>query len=372
MKTVRRLLYLEILQAVAFASLAFLALFFFIDFVDELDEIGHRGWTLLDALWSCALAIPGHFYELFPITVLIGTIYALARLAQSSEFTILRTAGLGPGRALMLLTVLGLAFSALTFVVGDIVAPTSDQMSTLLRARANGGIGLARGGAWLRDGGHGGEPGGAPARRFSVNVGASDGEEYRAVRIFEFGPRGELLSRTEAERGRVDDEGVWTLDDVTRMDWQEGPDGRTLTREEHLDRTTWASGLTRRVVAAAILPLKTMSTWSLYTYMSHLASHDQAAQRYQIQFWKKALYPFACLVMMGLALPFAYLHARAGGVSLKVFGGVMLGIGFVLLNNMAGHLGLLREWTPWIAASVPSLLFLFLSLAAFSWLVRYR
>jgi len=75
---------------------------------------------------------------------------------------------------------------------------------------------------------------------------------------------------------------------------------------------------------------------------------------------------------MALALPFAYLHARAGGVSLKVFAGIMLGISFVLLNNMAGHLGLLRDWTPWITAAAPSALFLLVSLAAFSWLVRYR
>jgi lipopolysaccharide export system permease protein len=84
------------------------------------------------------------------------------------------------------------------------------------------------------------------------------------------------------------------------------------------------------------------------------------------------LYPFACIVMMALALPFAYLHARAGGVSLKVFGGIMLGISFVLLNNVAGHLGLLNNWTPWLAASAPSALYLGLSLAAFGWLVRYR
>ena len=76
--------------------------------------------------------------------------------------------------------------------------------------------------------------------------------------------------------------------------------------------------------------------------------------------------------MMALALPFAYLHARAGGISLKVFGGIMLGISFVLLNNVASHLGLLRNWTPWIVAAAPSALYLLLSLAAFSWLVRYR
>ena len=67
--------------------------------------------------------------------------------------------------------------------------------------------------------------------------------------------------------------------------------------------------------------------------------------------------------MVALALPFAYLHARAGGISFKVFGGIMLGISFVLLNNVAGHLGLLRDWTPWVAAATPSLLYLLLSMA---------
>jgi len=115
-----------------------------------------------------------------------------------------------------------------------------------------------------------------------------------------------------------------------------------------------------------------MSTLDLARYIGHLADNEQTAQSYQIQFWKRALYPFACLVMVGLALPFAYLHARAGGVSLKVFGGIMLGISFVLLNNVAGHLGLLRDWTPWMVAAAPSTLYLLLSFAAFSWLVRYR
>jgi lipopolysaccharide export system permease protein len=78
--------------------------------------------------------VPGHFYELFPIAVLIGTIYSLARMAQSSEFTILRTGGLGPGRALRLLATLGVAFAALNFVVGDYVAPRPSGRQLALKA----------------------------------------------------------------------------------------------------------------------------------------------------------------------------------------------------------------------------------------------
>ena len=141
---------------------------------------------------------------------------------------------------------------------------------------------------------------------------------------------------------------------------------------KNLDTYRWQSTLEANVVASAVLPVNSMSTFELFRYIAHLSDNEQTAQRYELRFWKRALYPLACLVMVGLALPFAYLHARAGGVSLKVFGGIMLGISFVLMNNVAAHIGLLKNWTPWIVAATPSLIYLLLSLAAFSWLVRYR
>jgi lipopolysaccharide export system permease protein len=145
----------------------------------------------------------------------------------------------------------------------------------------------------------------------------------------------------------------------------------TIRRSEH-EELPWRTGLDAAVVSAAVLPLRTMSTIDLWRYSSHLSLQEQASARYEIQFWKKALYPLACIVMVALALPFAYLHARAGGVSLKVFGGIMLGISFVLLNNASGHVGMLRDWNPVVSAAVPSVAYLLLSLAAFTWLVRYR
>ncbi len=43
MKTLRRLMYGEVLIAVAFVTVSFLALFFFFDFVDELQNVGKNG-----------------------------------------------------------------------------------------------------------------------------------------------------------------------------------------------------------------------------------------------------------------------------------------------------------------------------------------
>jgi len=368
MRTVRRLFYADIVSAVAFVAMAFLSLSFFIDFVDELADVGQRGYTALHAALHSLLLLPGHFYEVAPIAVLIGTIYTLSRMAQSSEFTILRTGGLGPARALQLLAVLGLAFGVLTYVVGDYLAPLSERQASLVEARFKGGLRMGRSGAWLRD--HANTPDGE--RSYSINIGSAGAKaSLNDVRIFEFDADGRLVRRIAAKTGQVEPNSTWALDTVDITHWF-GDGTAAEATEEHLPTFRWPSTLSPQVVAAAVLPVNTMSTIELARYIGHLADNEQAAASHQIQFWKRALYPFACLVMVALALPFAYLHARAGGVSLKVFGGIMLGISFVLLNNVAGHLGLLRDWTPWMVAAAPSLLYLLLSFAAFSWLVRYR
>jgi lipopolysaccharide export system permease protein len=118
MRTVRRLLYRDIAGSVFFVALAFLSLFFFIDFVDELSANARFDGALGFSLLLAALQMPGRLYELSAIAVLIGTIYALSRMAQASEFTILRTAGLGPGRALAMLLLPGALFGAGAFATG--------------------------------------------------------------------------------------------------------------------------------------------------------------------------------------------------------------------------------------------------------------
>lgn len=375
MKTVRSLLYKDITGSVVMVALAFLSLFFFIDFVEEIERMARIGAGPGKAALLAAMELPQHIYELFPIAVLIGAIVALARMAQSSEFTILRTGGLGPARALALLAGLATVFAVLTFVIGDYVAPRFERKGDDLRASFNRDATAPKRGAWLKD--HRKVDG--EERNYSVQVGRVGSRgDLEDVRIFEFDPQGRLMSRTEAGKADVDGQGLWHLQAVKRTVWNQGAEtstgsvGEVVVSEQRLDALDWQSSLHAGVIAAAVLPAMSMSTVELYRYTEHLSAQEQSAQAHNIQFWRKAFYPFACFVMVALALPFAYLHGRSGGISIKVFGGIMLGISFVLLNNVAGHLGMLKNWTPWAVAAAPSLFYLGLSMAAFTWLVRYR
>ncbi|TDP87991.1 lipopolysaccharide export system permease protein [Aquabacterium commune] len=394
MRTVRRLIYRSVASSATLVALAFAALAFFIDFVEESQDLGKNGYTVLDALWTCLLMQVRHIYDLMPIALLIGGILALSRMAQTSEFTILRTGGLGPWRALQLLAGLGLMSALLVAGIGNWAVPLAEQMLTQQHARFSSQqqLTLGRGGTWLREKR---EVPGMGTHTITVNVGSALSEgEFGLVRIFEFDARGQLTRRLSAASAKVDavqaareagamlpaEGSVWRLQGVTDTRWlsherlsQEAAlAGLKVIDERQSAALDWSSSLTPLVVSASVLPPESMSAFALWRYTRHLASNAQAAQRYEIQFWKKSFYPLVCLVMIALALPFAYLHARSGSMSLKIFGGIMLGISFVLINHISSHLGLLQNWQPWLAAAAPSLLYLLLSMSVFAWLVRYQ
>ena len=367
MKTLRRLIYSEILGAVAFVTAGFLALFFFFDFVDELGRVGRlaESWRVPQAALYVALLAPSRLYELMPIAVLIGTIFVLARMAQNSEYTILRTSGLEPGRALTLLLVLGTLFSGLTFATGEFLAPAADRTAALLKAKYQGRLSVGMTGAWLKE--RQGE------RTYTVNVAAMapDGS-LRGLRIFEADSAGRLVTMVQASQAQVQFDEAWLLKGVDRTFFRPGEGQRASAATQHEAEAVWPTSISSEMVSVALLKPERMSTLDLFRYMRHLDANGQTSQRYEIEFWRKVFYPLSCLVMMVLALPFAYLHFRSGGISAMVFVGILFGISFFLLNNVFGHVGNLQKWQPWVAAAAPGLLYTLMSLGAFGWLVLRR
>ena len=375
MNTIRRLIYGEVLATIAMVALGFLALFFFFDLVDELQHLGKSNsliaasgpYQIRHALLYVTLLVPNHLYELLPISVLIGTIVVMARLAQSSEYTILRTSGLGPWRALKLLLGLGAFFVVLSFVVGDYLAPASERAAQLLKARYQNKITVGQTGAWLKEK--------QTYTSFVVNVKElSPDNDMRDVHIYEFNSKGLILSTTQAPSGVFSPGAAWLLNNATRTEFEVGTSTDSTAVQAKVSRTTvenfrWPTEISAEMVSVALLKPERMGTIHLFKYIRHLDANGQTAQRYEIEFWRKVFYPLSCLVMVMLALPFAYLHFRSGGIAGYVFAGVMIGISFFLLNNVFGYIGNLRNWQPWLAAATPGLLYMAVSLGAFGWLV---
>ena len=346
----------EIYAAVALVLVAFLGLFAFFDLVNELDDVGKNGYLLHHAAIYVAMILPGRVYELMPIAVLIGSLYALTTLARHSEITVLRASGLSTARFLLALLSIGSVFVLLTFVFGEYLAPPAERAAQQWRLAATRSMVSQelRTGLWVRDG-----------SRF-VNVrNVLPDTSLEGVRLYEFDEHHALVSISEAETGVFQEPEGWHLHKVAQTRFL-GDHTEVVSMPE----LVWRSELTPDVLSVLMVVPERMSVSTLYSYIRHLEDNNQRTTRYEIALWKKLVYPFAALVMMGLALPFAYTHNRMGGVSLKVFSGIMIGVGFHLLNGLFSNLGVINGWTPAVAALTPSAVFLVAAMVMMWWVER--
>ena len=372
----------EIFQATAVVLVGFLGLFGFFDLFEELENIGRGNYRLVDALTRVVLATPSHIYELMPIAVLIGAIWALAMFAQHAEFTAMRAAGLGRMRALRELLALGFLCVGITALFGEVLAPPAERLAQSLRLSAMGATVSAefRSGVWVKDTTR--DDAGELERIRFVNVAQVRPDATLSdLRVYEFDPQFRLRALLLAAQGRYTSDGQWLLTDVVETKLEPEATARlTDTLETRLaqasrlkiDQKIWNSGLDPSIVSVLLVQPERMSAIDLFHYVQHLRDNRQQVSRYEIALWKKIIYPFAALVMLALALPFGYLQTRSGGIALKVFSGIMLGVAFHFLNGLASHLGLLNTWPAWISALMPSALALALALSLLAWVDRAR
>ena len=350
---IHRYLMREVYLSTLLVFIALLMLFGFFDLVNELNDLGRGDYTLRKVLVFVALSVPGHIYELFPVAVLIGTLFALAQLGANLELTVLRISGLSLRRIAVSLLAIGTLFVVLTFAFGELIVPHVERYAQQYRLRATQTLVAQefRSGLWVKD------------RRSFVNVREMlPDTSLVGVKIYEFDPNWRLSAISYAAKGTFEDDGRWRLDDVTQTRF-----GSNGVRIEKLPSAQWQSALNPGIIDVLLVVPEQMSISNLSSYVAHLTENKQKTTRYEIALWTKLIYPFATLVMIVLALPFAVYRARAGNISGKIFAGIMLGLGFHLLNRVSSYLGLLNDWQPQVSALLPSAIFL---TGAMVWLWR--
>ena len=382
MQTLRRYLWREIASATLFVLAALIGIFSLFDLINQLADLGRANYQFVHALAFVALLAPAHAYELMPIAALIGTIYALSKLAANSEFTIMRVSGMTTRRLGDAVLVVALGLVALAYVFGEIIAPPAEDLAQRFKSRAIGtSIGQEfRSGVWVRDLLH--APDGQADRVRFVNVahvnpdGSVDG-----WRIFEFDPQLRLRSMATASRGTYVEGKGWMLTNLVATDLPpvdargnvagdasgDAAGGTHIVREKS---SFWPSELTPAIFGVLLVQPERQSALSLIRYINHLTENHQRTDRYEIALWKKIFYPLVCIVMMALALPFAYLHVRAGTVSLKIFTGIMIGVLFYAMNKLFSHLGLINTWPPVVVAGLPALVVFCFAMGALYWVER--
>ncbi|MGP1614135.1 MAG: LPS export ABC transporter permease LptG [Pollutimonas bauzanensis] len=367
MRTARRYLASEIYRSSAVVLLALIGLFTFFALIEDLDNVGSK-FTLLNLFYMQALAMPTRLYDLLPIGLLIGAILALAGLAQRNELVILRVSGVSGMKLLTMLWVVTIPLVVGAFLLSEIITPAaeikSSEASLTLLGRAGGG--RLNSGYWFK------ESDDADGTRIINIAQLKSSGDVAGVTLYEFHKGQQLAAFSQAEQGHFTN-GTLVLRQVTQtlidassvsaLANAKKPDA-PLTRIQTLPSRVLRTSLTPERLIARVLTPERMSILDLLDYIDYLKSNQLQTDRQIVALWRKMAYPFTLLVMITIAAPIGFMQTRRGGVGSKVFIGILLGVGFFMLNQLALNVGMLSKWAPWVTALVPNLGALALALGA--------
>lgn len=374
MRTARRYLAREIYRSCAVVLLALLGLFTFFALVDDLDNVGSK-FSMPALLYMQALALPTRLYDLLPIGLLIGSILALAGLAQRNELVILRVSGVSGMRLMRMLWIITIPLMVGATLLSEFVTPAAEIKSgeADLTFRGKAGGGRLNSGYWFkeptRDGG---------TRIINIRSLLANGE-VEGVTLYELKPDLELASLSTAATGRFSDGDLVMTDVVqTRLD-ERAAQALANARQPsappaeviNLPTLRLDTTLNGERLLARVLTPERMSATTLIDYIDYLHHNQLQADRQVVALWRKFVYPFTLLVMITIAAPIAFMQTRRGGVGAKVFIGILMGVAFFMVNQLALNVGMLSRWPPWLTALGPNAAAMLLALGALA-LMEYR
>jgi len=359
MKILSRYIGREVLFATMLIFVALLLLFAFFDLIHELGNVGKEGYPLGRALLFVGLSVPGHIYELVPTAALIGTLFAMSQLVANSEYTVMRASGGSLTQITLAIVRVGIPLAIATFLAGEFLAPPAERLAQQVRLQTTLGSGQIvaqqfSSGFWFKQ------------DRSFVNIKSTLADmTLLGVRIYEFDSDLRLKTLRVAESGSFVTDGLWKLKNVSSTTITD--DGARVTKDEDWD---WQTVLKPSILTVYQVPPEKLELGTLYDNIRVLGSNQQKTSRFEIALWNKVFYPAAVVVMMVLALPFAYFQRRAGGVGFRIFAGTILGLVFFLLVRVFAHLGVINDWPPLFAAAFPIIAVVMVAGGMLWWLER--
>jgi lipopolysaccharide export system permease protein len=342
MKTLNRYLAKEVALSALMVAIALVMLWVFYDLLARLGALKALNAAQFAVL--LAATIPSHLYELLPVAALIGTLFALAQLASNSEYGVMRTSGVSIQQISGVLLSVSLAIATVVFVVGEYVVPKAEQLILRIEAFSGTRPMVARtfaSGFWFKDG------------NTFINIGSvlPDGA-LRNVRVFEYSDSTHLGRTIVAEGATFEAGQQWRLDRATETTFN------PQVNVKNLPSMAWTTVLTPNMLSVLQVEPERLSIAGLWEYIAHLRANKQDSRRFEVALWGKFFYPLATCVLMLLALPFAQIQQRAGGVGMRIFVGILLGLVFIVCNKLFSYLALLHEWPPFLGAILPGIIFL--------------
>lgn len=342
MSVLDRYIVRTVLGAVAMVMMVFLILGGVLVFISQQSDIGVGHYTAADALWYTLLNLPQQVYQLLPITALLGSLLGLGQLARGSEITVIRATGASVARLAGTVLIAAAVLIAFEGLLGEFVAPQLQEAANQQKAFSQftsvefgGGTG-----AWVRDG------------DLILNVARQSGSRhFVGMQVFELSPQHTLASIGRAANATAVGDRKWLLGGYTESRF-----AGDQVRSSAPGQKVLQSNVTAGFLGLAVQDPEQLTLSALWQVIGYFHANSLDARQYLFAFWSKIARTVAIAFSVLLAVPFALGSLRSAGAGTRTMLGLVIGIGFFLLQRLIESGAIVFNLDPVILAWLPTAL----------------
>jgi lipopolysaccharide export system permease protein len=333
---------------------AAMTIFLVVDPIENLDKFLDKNVPTEEIIRYYILFIPYIIYLVYPVAVLLATMFCIGGLASSNELVAMTASGVPLWRHLMMLSVVGLLLSGTMFWWGETVVPETNRERLSIwrqqvRNREDWRL-TEQGQVYLQVGEN---------RVLHLDTYRPTEKTGHGVDLYTL-EGDQIVSRIAAARMTHDTTG-WVLHDVIERDFRErSPEG--VIRHETVP-------VVLGIQPADMVELKVepeeMSLEELQRFVDRIQRTGGKAERWIVDIHAKIAGPFAGFIIILFGVPVSAVRRRSG----VVFGVTLsLAISFIYfgLTQIGKVLGYKEILTPFMAAWLGNIVFLIIGI----WLYR--
>ncbi|MEW6530376.1 MAG: LPS export ABC transporter permease LptG [Thermodesulfobacteriota bacterium] len=306
MRILDRYITTEFLKVFILCMAGFVLVFLLIEITDKIKyyfEFNPPGWLMLKYF---LVKIPGYLFYVIPLGILLGGMLSLFLMARHSEVIAMQANGIDALAIARPVLMIGVVGSLVLFAANETVIPWSNRYSEYIQdveiAKKQDRTFFKKDQIWMRS------PGSIThIRNFS---GADQTLEH--VTVVQWDDDYTFKERLYADKAKWwKDRWIFYGVNITRKT----ADGRfevetVPSMVGPLDKPPADFGRVERLA-------KEMNLVQLGSYIDKLAAEGHSPTRYLVDWHDKIAFPWVCLIMAALGVPFAVRASpRAGGVAL--------------------------------------------------------
>jgi len=190
-----------------------------------------------------------------------------------------------------------------------------------------------------------------------LNVaGQSSQRQFGTMEIFELSPEHQLLALGHAAHAAAEGRGKWLLSDYRESRFE----ADTVTIRPPGQRIL-QSNVSAGFLGLAVEDPKQLTERALWRLIRYFQSNGLDTREYVFAFWSRIARTVGIMFAVLLAIPFVLGSMRSAGAGTRMMLGLLIGIGFFLLQRLIESGTVVFQLNPVVLAWIPTALLALLS-----------